>query len=70
MAGGVEPWTGIDEAWLDVAPMYWSHWDASTSLSLATAAGLDVLVADIDTTVEDDQEVSFLWMIARKSTAA
>ena len=65
-AGGGEPWTGVDDAWLDLAPMYWSHWDVSTSLSLATAAGLDVLSAEIETTTEDDKEVSFLWLVARK----
>lgn len=69
-AGGVEPWTGIDEAWLDVAPMYWSHWDASTSPSLATAAGLEVLDAEIETTIEDDHDVSFLWLIVRKAQPA
>jgi hypothetical protein len=66
MAGRAEHWTGIDETWSGVAPMYWSHWDSSTSISLTTAAGLNVLVAETETTIEHDQEVNFLWMIARK----
>lgn len=55
-----------EDDWLGV-PMYWSSWDRPTNLRLLEAAGLDVLVDTVETSIEDGQPVSFHWVIARKS---
>ena len=51
--------------WLGV-PMYWSSWDQQTNCRLLEAAGLDVLVDTIETSVEDGEPVTFQWVVARK----
>jgi hypothetical protein len=50
--------------------MYWSSWDAKTNKGLVQRAGLDVIRADIETSTEDDAEVSFQWLTGRKRLAA
>ncbi|MGH9010727.1 MAG: class I SAM-dependent methyltransferase [Acidimicrobiia bacterium] len=47
-------------------PMYWSSWDQRTNCRLLEAAGLDVLVDTVETSVEDGQPVTFQWVVARK----
>jgi ubiquinone/menaquinone biosynthesis C-methylase UbiE len=54
--------------WLGV-PMYWSSWDQRTNRRLLEAAGLDVLVDSIESSVEDGKPVTFQWVVARKPGA-
>jgi ubiquinone/menaquinone biosynthesis C-methylase UbiE len=53
------------ENWLGV-PMYWSSWDQRTNRRLLEAAGLEILVDSVETSVEDGQPVTFQWVVARK----
>jgi ubiquinone/menaquinone biosynthesis C-methylase UbiE len=48
-------------------PMYWSSWDQRTNRRLLEAAGLDVLVDTIETSVDEGETVTFQWVVARKS---
>ena len=43
-----------------------SGWDARTNRRLVEAAGLDLLLDVVETTVEDGGPVTFQWVIARK----
>jgi ubiquinone/menaquinone biosynthesis C-methylase UbiE len=54
-----------DADWHGV-PMYWSSWDRRTNTRLFEAAGLEVLVDAMETSLEDDEAVAFQWVIARK----
>ena len=57
--GSVEPdWMGT--------PMYWSHFDSQTNQALLQAAGFSILQAIEETALEDDEPVTFLWVVARK----
>jgi SAM-dependent methyltransferase len=56
----------IDPAWLGIAPMYWSTWDAITSRRLIRQAGCDEVDAHLETVDEHGRDVVFLWVIARK----
>ena len=49
--------------WLG-APMYWSNWDRETNIRIVREAGLRVLEARDEVTVEDSRPVPFLWVIA------
>ena len=53
-----EDWHGV--------PMYWSSWDQRTNRRLLEAAGLDILVDTVETSVEDGEPVTFQWVVARK----
>jgi hypothetical protein len=55
----------VEEDWLG-APMYWSSYDSATNVRLVQEAGLVVLQAREETVEEHGQEVSFLWIVARK----
>jgi hypothetical protein len=57
---------GSDPDWLGGGPMHWSFFDPPTNLRLLREAGLEVEEATVVTQVEDQQEVSFLWVVARK----
>ena len=60
--GSVEPdWLG--------APMYWSHYDSATNKHLVAQAGLEILSAREQTSEEDGEPVTFLWIVARKPGA-
>ncbi len=52
-------WSGD---WLG-APMYFSHFDAETNLALIRQAGLAVERAEV--VPQDDEDGSFLWVVAR-----
>lgn len=52
--------------WLG-APMYWSHFDSATNQRLVQEAGLRIVRAREETTLEDGVPVTFLWMIAQKA---
>ncbi len=66
MGGGNRPGEGVEDAWLGVAPMYWSNWDITTSRQLVVEAGFDEVSANLESLDEDGREVLFLWVMARK----
>jgi SAM-dependent methyltransferase len=55
----------FEEDWHGV-PMYWSSWDQRTNRRLLEAAGLEILVDNLETSVEDGQPITFQWVVARK----
>jgi SAM-dependent methyltransferase len=57
---------GTDPDWLGGGPMHWSFFDAQTNLRLLREAGLEVEEARVVSQVEDEVEVSFLWVVAHK----
>ena len=56
---------GFDD-WIDDVPMYWSGFDATKSLGLVRDAGFEILRVEVLTNFEDNEEVRFLWILARK----
>jgi SAM-dependent methyltransferase len=66
MGGGDHPGEGVDDAWLGVAPMYWSNWDVSASRRIVEEAGLEEIDAHLEAVDENGREVVFLWVVARK----
>ena len=58
---------GIVGDWLGT-PMFFSQHDAETTLALVRAAGFEVLRAEVETQVEGDREVSYLWVLARRGS--
>jgi SAM-dependent methyltransferase len=57
---------GTDPDWLGGGPMHWSFFDAQTNLRLLREAGLEVDEARVVSQLEDEVEVSFLWVVAHK----
>jgi SAM-dependent methyltransferase len=55
----------VDDDWLG-APMYWSSYDSETNVRLVRKAGLEVLQACEETVEEHGEQVTFLWVVARK----
>jgi SAM-dependent methyltransferase len=55
----------IEPEWLG-APMFWSHFDATTNRALVEQAGLQLAEAKVVSEDEDGQPVQFLWVAARK----
>ncbi len=55
----------VEDDWLG-APMFFSHYSATTNKRLIREAGLRVLSARIEQTDEDGVPVSFLWVVATK----
>ncbi len=55
----------VERDWLGV-PMYFSHWDACTNRKLVLDAGFEIIGAEVETTTEHGQHVSFLWVVARR----
>jgi SAM-dependent methyltransferase len=66
LSGGPQAGDGVEPAWLGVAPMYWSNWDAPTSRRLVLEAGFEEIEANFETVDEDGREVIFLWVVAQK----
>jgi SAM-dependent methyltransferase len=58
-----EPGTVGD--WLG-SPMFFSHFDAATSLELTRDAGFEVVRAAEETQKEGDRLVPYVWVLARK----
>ena len=59
LPGEIEPrWFG--------APMYWSSFDAEANRAAVREAGLRIESAVRETAREGGEEVSFLWVVARK----
>lgn len=63
MAAG-EGGEGRESDWLG-APMYWSNWDARTSLRLVEEAGFAIVRSTTEQTMEDDRPIPFLWLVGR-----
>ena len=55
-------WVG---EWLG-APMFFSSFDAAENRRLVSAAGFDLLIADVLETIEPGGPVPFLWVLARR----
>jgi SAM-dependent methyltransferase len=56
---------GIEEDWLG-APMFFSHYGATTNKRLIRDAGLHIVSAQVEQTDEDGVPVPFLWVVATK----
>jgi SAM-dependent methyltransferase len=56
---------GYEDNWLG-APMYWSGFDADTNKRLIEDAGMTIISATIQSDIEFDEPVSFLWIMAQK----
>lgn len=66
---GVQETSGaVENDWLG-APMYFSQFDAAANLALMREAGFEILEEEVRRHDEDGTEVSFLWLVARKSSA-
>jgi hypothetical protein len=59
---------GYEQDWLG-APMFWSHFDVETSLSLVCDSGLEIVAAREETEYEFGKPATFLWVMARKTAA-
>jgi cyclopropane fatty-acyl-phospholipid synthase-like methyltransferase len=46
-------------------PMFFSQYDAETTLGLLGEAGFEVLESAIEDQLEGDREVTYLWILAR-----
>lgn len=55
---------GLTGEWLG-APMYFSHYDAPTTLGLLRDAGFTVLGEEIETQVEQGSRIPYLWVLTR-----
>jgi SAM-dependent methyltransferase len=55
----------IQPDWLG-APMYWSHFDSPTNQRLVQEAGLHIVKAIEETTLEDGNPITFVWVVAQK----
>lgn len=51
------------------ATMYWSSYDAETTLKIIHAAGFETVTESRESAVEDGKETTFLWVLARKTGA-
>jgi cyclopropane fatty-acyl-phospholipid synthase-like methyltransferase len=51
--------------WLG-APMFFSQYDADQTLSLLRNAGFDVVDDAVETQLEGERDVSYMWVLARK----
>jgi SAM-dependent methyltransferase len=58
-----------EDDWLG-APNFFSHFDAATNLALIRGAGFDIEFGEPVTMLEDDADVPFLWVVARKPNEA
>ena len=50
--------------------MYWSGWEPEVTLGLVGAAGLQVVRSEVETVVEDGDDVQFLWVVGRRPGCA
>ncbi len=63
-ATDLSDWAESD--WLG-APNFFSHYDASTNLSLVREAGFEILEQEIAAQdLKGEEHISFLWVVARK----
>ncbi len=47
--------------------MFFSQYDAETTLELVRAAGFQVVEHAVESQLEGERQVSFLWVLARKA---
>ena len=57
--GSVRDWLG--------QPMFFSQYDAETTLELIRAAGFEVVEQAVESQLEGERPVFFLWVLARKA---
>jgi hypothetical protein len=55
--GAVRDWLGV--------PMFFSQYDAQQRLALVRSAGFEVLHHAVESQLEGQREVAFLWVLAR-----
>jgi SAM-dependent methyltransferase len=58
--GTVTPWLGV--------PMYFSHFEAETTLRLVRQSDFEILDAHQEVQLEGTKEVEFLWVLAQRGT--
>jgi len=63
MGAGAAP-DAVEADWLG-APMFFSHYDASTNRRLVRQTGFELVSARVETIEEDGAIVPFLWIVAR-----
>ena len=51
--------------WLGV-PMFFSHFDPETTADLLADAGFRVTKVDVESQLEGDREIDFVWFSARR----
>ena len=56
---------GIVGEWLGT-PMFFSQYGADETLALVRDAGFDVLTHSVETQLEGEREVAYLWVLARR----
>jgi len=56
---------GVIGQWLGV-PMYFSGFDPDTVKQLVNAAGFEIVETEIESQVEQGNEIPYLWLLARK----
>jgi ubiquinone/menaquinone biosynthesis C-methylase UbiE len=61
----IEEEPGIVERWLGV-PMYFSCFDAETTRRMVREIGFDILRDDVETQLEGEREIPYLWILAEK----
>lgn len=64
MASGDTPDT-VEDNWLG-APMFFSHFDGDTNVSLVIGAGFDIISAEDEEELEHGKLVRFRWIVANK----
>ena len=57
--GDVRDWLGV--------PMFFSQYDAAKTLALVREAGFDVVRHAVESQLEGQHEVAYLWVLARRS---
>lgn len=60
--GEVRPWLG--------EPMFFSQYDAETTMQLVSRAGFEVIMSDTEPQLEGGREVWYLWVLARRPAQA
>jgi cyclopropane fatty-acyl-phospholipid synthase-like methyltransferase len=58
---------GVVGTWLG-KPMYFSQYDGDTTIQLARQAGFEVIERAVESQLEGEREVSYLWVLAQRST--
>ena len=48
-------------------PMFFSQYDAETTLGLLAQAGFEIIESEVEDQIEGDREVTYLWVLARRS---
>jgi hypothetical protein len=56
---------GVVSEWLDV-PMFFGCFDPETMKRMIDEAGFEIVETAVETQVEQDTEIAYLWVLARK----